>query len=336
MAISDHIRHLRQKVGSDLLHIPSVTILTFDEQGRVLLVRDSGSGAWTTPGGSIELGEYPADAAIREMCEETGAQVELTRLMGVYGGSDFIVTYGNGDRTSYLMSVFAAQIKGGELQPDGAEVSELRYFSQADLAKLELTAWQQRVLGDAFSQQTPTHFQPPTWQPPTDGIRPGGMSEYTRQIRAKVGHDLMMQPTVGVIVLNEVGEVLLQKRSDNGRWAPPAGAIEPDESPTDAAVRETWEETGVLVEPLRLTGIYTGPDYFITFSDSGDQIVAYSVIFLCRAIGGEAKPDGLESADVAYFAPEVLAGDFLSPRWRFRLGHVWDGRASAYFNPPTQ
>ena len=63
MAISEYLRHLRKKVGSELILTPGVTILTFDEQDRVLLVRERDNEMWGTPGGSIDPFETPADAA---------------------------------------------------------------------------------------------------------------------------------------------------------------------------------------------------------------------------------------------------------------------------------
>ena len=87
----EFIRRLRQFVPSDeLLQIPSVTIVLRDDNGRVLLGRHA-EGMWLLPGGTIEPGELPADAALREMWEETGLAVTLTRLVGVFGGDDYIV-----------------------------------------------------------------------------------------------------------------------------------------------------------------------------------------------------------------------------------------------------
>ena len=83
MPISDYMRCLREKVGPDLLLAPSVTIITFDDQGRILLARHADTGVWVAPGGSVDPHESPADAAVREMWEETGLLVEPTKILGV-------------------------------------------------------------------------------------------------------------------------------------------------------------------------------------------------------------------------------------------------------------
>src|SRR5690349_24934449 len=101
MPMSEYMRALRAKVGGQLLQIPSVTILTFDGAGRVLLVKHGDVHLWTTPGGAVDPLETPADAAIREMWEETGLDVELLRVLGVYGGVEFQTTYANGDVVSF-------------------------------------------------------------------------------------------------------------------------------------------------------------------------------------------------------------------------------------------
>jgi 8-oxo-dGTP pyrophosphatase MutT (NUDIX family) len=332
MPISPYIHKLRQKVGHDLLQIPSVTILAFDECGRVLLVKDADSGQWTTPGGAIDPGEHPADAAVREMWEETHLLVELSHITGIYSGSQFIITYSNGDQVSYFMTVFAARIISGDMRPDQTETLAVAYFSADDLADLDLSAWKRLVLADAFQPQPQTRFQPTNWQPAPNQIRTGGMSDYIRQIRAKVGSDKLMTPAAGAIVVNTEGHILLQKRADNGRWAPPAGGVEPYESPTQAVVREVWEETGILVEPIHLVGIYSGPLYNITF-DNGHQVEIFSVTYLCRPIGGHPEPDGHESLDVAYFPPEAL--DFLSEKWQRRTADALKYLPTARFHPAT-
>ena len=86
MPMSDHMRALRAMVGPTVLEVPTVSVLVFDAQQRVLLVRHAEGNDWTTPGGMIEPYETPSDAAVRETWEETGLHVALTRIIGVFGG----------------------------------------------------------------------------------------------------------------------------------------------------------------------------------------------------------------------------------------------------------
>src|SRR4051794_22531041 len=111
----DYIQSLRAKVGHDLLLVTSVTIVVFDDAGRVLLVRHNEGDVWVLPGGSIEPPESLADAVVREMWEETGLWVEPMRVLGVYGGPDFLVTYANDDQVAYQMIVFEGRVRGGAL-----------------------------------------------------------------------------------------------------------------------------------------------------------------------------------------------------------------------------
>jgi hypothetical protein len=83
VAVPEHVRRLRSRVGNDLLLLPSVSVLVIDGT-RLLLVRHSGlGGQWGVVGGAVEVGESPADAAIREAAEEIGVEVELVQLVGV-------------------------------------------------------------------------------------------------------------------------------------------------------------------------------------------------------------------------------------------------------------
>jgi 8-oxo-dGTP pyrophosphatase MutT (NUDIX family) len=335
MPISGYLHHLRAKIGHDLVMAPAAAAIIFDDRGRVLLVKHT-EGGWGVVGGAVEPDEHPADAVVREAWEETGLLVEPLRVFGVYGGPEFHVTYPNGDELSCQGTAFECRVVGGSLRPDLDEVSELAYFSQTEAAGLGMSPLQCVILADAFSGQSgeEARFKAPTWQPPADGVRAGGVSDYLRGLREQVGHDLLFIPAVGAIVCDEEGRVLLQQRADNGQWHPPAGAIEPHEHPADAVVREMWEETGLLVEPLRVTGVYGGSDFRGT-SPNGDQIAVYSVIFECRVVGGEASPDGIEVAALGYFAPEELTEDFLLKRWQRRVFDALDRQGPAYFEPPT-
>ena len=106
MPMSPYVRSLRARVGNDLLEIPSVSVILFDGRQRVLLVRHVEGNVWTTPGGMVEPCETPADAAVREMWEETGLFVSLTHIIGVFGGTLCASTYSNGDKVAWVSTVF--------------------------------------------------------------------------------------------------------------------------------------------------------------------------------------------------------------------------------------
>ena len=148
MAISPYIARLRSRVGTELLLVPSAAACVFDEAGRILMVlTDVG---WGLPGGIIEPGEAPALAAVRECQEETGLEVEVTALLGVFGGDEHVITYPNGDRCQYIMSALACRVVGGTAEPDGEETFDVRYVAAGELASLESPAWVETVLPQLF------------------------------------------------------------------------------------------------------------------------------------------------------------------------------------------
>jgi ADP-ribose pyrophosphatase YjhB (NUDIX family) len=126
--ISPHIRDLRDKVGHDLLLLPSTAVLPRDEAGRLLLVRLIDTGNWATVGGVVEPDESPHECAIREAEEESGVTVRLGRVLGVLGGPEYRVIYPNGDQSAYVVTVFDATVIGGTPRPDGDETSEVAWF----------------------------------------------------------------------------------------------------------------------------------------------------------------------------------------------------------------
>ena len=166
MPMSEYVRSLRSRIGNDLLEAPTVSVVTFDARGRVLLVRNLEDGLWSTPGGMIEPLEIPADAAVREMWEETGLLVELTHIVGVIGGPECTVTYGNGDRMAWVATLFAGRPIGGRLQPDGVETIEARYVARDEWRSLPCRSHLPLFLEAAFDPSHAPHFRPPTWRPP--------------------------------------------------------------------------------------------------------------------------------------------------------------------------
>ncbi len=153
------------------------------------------------------------------------------------------------------------------------------------------------------------------------------MSEYVRKIRARMGHDLIMFPTVSAVVVNDGGEVLLGQRSDNRRWSLIEGMLDPGEQPADGIVREVYEETGVEVAIDRLAGVSL---HQVTYSN-GDLCHMVNTWFRCSVAGGEARVNDEESVSVRWFPLDRLPplSDFAM--LRIRTGVDKDG--PAWFAP---
>ncbi len=137
-----------------------------------------------------------------------------------------------------------------------------------------------------------------------------------RNLRTHVGHGLLFVPGVSGLTFNGQNEILLGRRTDNGRWAVIGGAVDPGgESPAQAVVREVLEETGVTVTVERVSGVYTLP--VLTYPN-GDVCQYVSIAFRCRPISGTPHVADDESSEVRYFPLDALPAD-LSPMQRQRI-----------------
>jgi len=125
---------------------------------------------------------------------------------------------------------------------------------------------------------------------------------YITNLRAHIGHELILLPGASAVVYDDRGHILLVRRGDNGRWSVPAGMIDPGEQPAQAAVREVLEETGVHCEVDFLAGVATHPVEY----PNGDRCEYLNVWFRCRAVAGTPRADGDESLAAAWFPPEAL------------------------------
>jgi 8-oxo-dGTP pyrophosphatase MutT (NUDIX family) len=141
MTISPYVRRLREMVGSEVLVLPSVTVLPRDSGGRILLVRRADTGEWMTIGGMVEPDEDPADAAVREALEEAGIVVDLHGILAALGGEEFRLTYPNGDQVAYVTTVYDATVLSGEPRPDGVETDEVSWVAPDELVTIGLGAF---------------------------------------------------------------------------------------------------------------------------------------------------------------------------------------------------
>jgi mutator protein MutT len=126
------------------------------------------------------------------------------------------------------------------------------------------------------------------------------MGDYIQWIRERVGHERIFLNFAAAFILNETGELLLQKRGDNHAWGLPGGALELGESAEEAVIREVLEETGLQVKVESFLGIYT--HYFEEYPN-GDQAQTIAIFFICSILGGELHIDYDETLDIQFFQP---------------------------------
>jgi 8-oxo-dGTP pyrophosphatase MutT (NUDIX family) len=129
------------------------------------------------------------------------------------------------------------------------------------------------------------------------------ISSYLQDLRAVVGPRLLLLPGVAAIVRDASGRVLFIRRADDGRWGLPAGAVDPGESPVDAIVREVREETGLVVRPTRVAGVFGGAGYRHRYPN-GDEVEWVVAVFDCDVLGGVLAPQDGEALGFRYFDPE--------------------------------
>jgi ADP-ribose pyrophosphatase YjhB (NUDIX family) len=125
-------------------------------------------------------------------------------------------------------------------------------------------------------------------------------------------------PSVNVIVANDAAEILLIRRSDNGNWAAPGGAIDLGESVAQAAVRETREESGITCEITGLVGIYSDPRHRILYTSNGEVRQEFSIVLTACPVSGTLTPSD-ESTEVRWVPASDLPGYTMDRSMRIRM-----------------
>ena len=136
------------------------------------------------------------------------------------------------------------------------------------------------------------------------------MSPYYSRLREKIGSSLLLMPGVAAVIRNSDGHLLLQQKA-GGIWSLPAGAIEPGETPQDAIRREMLEETGLLVEPAELLGVFGGSEYRYVYAN-GDAVEYTVVLFRCSVTEDTGRIEDSETVSLEYF-PKARMPDLALP-----------------------
>lgn len=132
-------------------------------------------------------------------------------------------------------------------------------------------------------------------------------------------------PASNLLVINSAGEILMQRRRDTGQWALPGGKQELGEKPSQCAVRECAEETGILAEVTGFLGVYSDPNHLIEYLSDGEVRQEYEVTYLGRPISG-APTTNEEASEVRWIEPTALDDYDVHPTMRRQLNDYLTGR----------
>lgn len=130
--------------------VPSVTAAVRNEDGRLLLIHRIDNDLWALPGGAMDLGESVADAAVREVEEETGVRVELTGLVGIYTDPGHVMAYDDGEVRQEFSVCFHARPLTGEPRHDGTETKAAEWVEPTAIAGLNIHPSMRRRVSDAL------------------------------------------------------------------------------------------------------------------------------------------------------------------------------------------
>ncbi|HEY2303492.1 MAG TPA: NUDIX hydrolase N-terminal domain-containing protein [Acidimicrobiales bacterium] len=156
------------------------------------------------------------------------------------------------------------------------------------------------------------------------------VEEWLKMVGEGVAGYVTPKVAVGAVVGNDAGELLLIQRGDSGLWLYPTGWADVGYSPSEVAVKEVAEETGIVAEPVRLIAVLDGLRLGFT------SIPLYSLVFYCRAVGGELSGHPLETRAVGWFAEDALPAPLAgADRWApTAFSAIRGDQVEVLFDPP--
>lgn len=140
---------------------------------------------------------------------------------------------------------------------------------------------------------------------------------YYQKLRKFIGHDPILTAGTILVVFNDKNEILMQLRSDYKQWGFPGGGLELGESLEDTAKRELEEETGLILDSLKLIDIVSGEETYREYPN-GDKVYDVTAVYEVTGYHGNLKINDDESLDFEWFSfenePECMP-DFMRRYW---------------------
>jgi 8-oxo-dGTP pyrophosphatase MutT (NUDIX family) len=134
--------------------VPAAGVLAVNEHGEILLQRRRDTGQWALPMGKQEMGETVTQCAIRECVEETGVEVELTGVLGIFSDPDHIVAYSDGEvRQEYEVTLLGRATGGAPIA--NVEASDVCWAAPATLDQLDVHPTMRRQIGHYLAGSYP-------------------------------------------------------------------------------------------------------------------------------------------------------------------------------------
>ncbi|MGW5384965.1 NUDIX hydrolase [Nocardia sp. NPDC003963] len=115
--------------------VPGGSALVVDGGGAVLMQRRSDSGNWSFPGGVMEIGETLEQCVVRETREETGLDIEITGILGIYTDPRHVIAYADGEVRQEFNITFYGRVIGGHIQVS-SESTEVGFLTLTELEEL--------------------------------------------------------------------------------------------------------------------------------------------------------------------------------------------------------
>ena len=138
---------------------PGASALIFDKTtGNILLTRREDNAKWCLPGGGMDPGESAAEACIREVFEETGLEVEVKKLVGIYTSPDILVEYPDGNKIQPVAFSFEVEVTGGTLGLSD-ETTEVGYFTIEEMENMDMMEHHVQRIYDALEGSPEAIFQ---------------------------------------------------------------------------------------------------------------------------------------------------------------------------------